>query len=310
MAEADTTAGAPSALAQAGQGQRYESQGYFQAAWRRLRRNILAMACLVVLSLIALSAIGADWITDNVVGHDPNRGRLTQRLQAPSSQHWLGTDEFGRDVLARLIHAGRVSLSIGFMVAVISLSIGVSLGLLAGFYGKYVDDAINGLIQVWNNIPTFFLLIMLSVLFRPSVVGLAFLFGILGWEGIARLVRGRVLSERRRDYVDAAHLIGAGNVRIMYRHILPNVVSIVLVVAGFQVGNAIIGEAGLSALGFGVRIPTASWGNMLAKSLEHFDRAWWLVVSPGVMITITVFCIYVFADALRDALDPRLKGQE
>lgn len=306
MAKAPTTAAALP-LADVPEHIEFKSQGYFQSAWRRLRRNVLAMVCLAVLAVITATAIGADLLTDHVIQHDPNRGRLLARFQGPSSDHWLGTDDFGRDTLARLIHAGRVSLTIGFVVAAVSLSIGVTLGLLAGFYGRYVDDAINGLIQIWNNIPTLFLLIMLSVLFRPSVLGLAFLFGLTGWESIARLVRGRVLTERRRDYVDAALVAGASDLRIMFRHVLPNVTSIVLVVAGFQIGGAIIAEAGLSAIGFGVQIPTASWGNMLAKALENFDRGWWLVVAPGVMITITVFCIYVFADALRDALDPRLK---
>jgi peptide/nickel transport system permease protein len=305
MSKADAAPALPIAARE--EGTRYQSQGYFQSAWRRLRRNTLAMICLVALGLICLSAIFAPWINANIVGYDPNRGRLTERFQPPSAEHWLGTDEFGRDILARLIVAGRVSLSIGFMVAAISLTLGISLGLIAAYYGRWADDGINALIQIWTNIPTLFVLIMLSVLFRPGIFGLAFIFGILGWEGIARQVRGRVLSERRRDYVDAAQLLGAGNLRIMYRHILPNISSIVLVITGFNVASAILLESGVSALGFGVRIPTASWGNMLAKSLEFFDKAWWMVVAPGVLISITVFCFLYLADALRDALDPRLK---
>ena len=284
-----------------------ESQGHLQIAWRRLRRNTLAMGAMVCLLFICLISFGSPWINTHIVGHDPNRGRLTQRFQPPSREHLLGTDAFGRDQLARLLAAGRVSLSIGFLVAAISLTLGVSLGLIAAYYGRFVDDAINALVQIVINIPTFFLLIMLSVLFRPSVPGLALLFGILGWTGIARQVRGRALSERERDYVSAAVLVGASPLRVMYRHILPNVSSIILVIAGFDVAGAILGEAGLSALGFGVLIPTASWGNMLSKSLDYFDKAWWLVVAPGVMIVVTVFSIYVFFDALRDALDPRLR---
>jgi peptide/nickel transport system permease protein len=286
----------------------FRSQSHFQIALRRLRRNKMAMVALTLLVLICSVTAAAPWITDHIVGYDPNKVKLTERFKSPSAQHRLGTDDFGRDVLARLIHAGRVSLTIGFSVAGISLTIGVSLGLIAAFYGGWVDDVVNALIQLWVNIPTLFVLIMLSTLFRPGVLGLALLFGILGWTGIARLVRGRVLSERRRDYVDAAVLIGANDLRVMYRHILPNVTSIILVVAGFDVGGAILGEAGLSALGFGVRIPTASWGNMLSKSLDNFNRGWWLIAAPGVMIVLTVFSIYIFFDALRDALDPRLRG--
>lgn len=287
--------------------ERYQSQGHLQIAWRRLRRNKLALGTLGLLTLICMVSLAAPWVNEYIVGHDANAGRLTRRFQAPSAEHRLGTDDFGRDTLARLIAAGRVSLAIGFMVAGISLTIGVSLGLIAAYYGGWVDDAINGLIQLVRNIPTLFLLIMLSAIFRPSVVGLALLFGSIGWTGIARFVRGRVLSERTRDYVDAARLIGSTDARIMYRHILPNVSSIVLVIAGFDIGGAILAEAGLSAIGFGVQIPTASWGNMLSKSLDNYNRAPWLIVAPGVMIGVTVFCIYYFFDALRDALDPRLK---
>ena len=281
------------------------SPGPMQIAWRRLRRDYVSMVALVLLTLICLIAFSAPVITNNILHADPNRGKLTEKFQPPSKAHYLGTDDFGRDTLARLLHAGRVSLSIGFMVAAISMTIGVGLGLMAGYFGGRVDDAINALIQLIVNIPALFLLILLSVLFRPSVMGLALIFGILGWPNVTRLVRGRVLSERRRDYIDAAIVSGATAPRIMYRHLLPNVISIVLVVAGFEIGAAILGEAGLSALGLGVQIPTASWGNMLSKSLDNFQKAWWLVVAPGVAITVTVFTIFVFADGLRDAFDPR-----
>src|SRR5215207_3268421 len=174
----------------------YRSQGHLQIAWRRLRRNTLAMVTLVLLISICAIAVAAPWVNEQIVGHDPNQGRLTQRFKGPSGEHRLGTDDFGRDVLARLIVAGRVSLSIGFMVAGVALTLGVSLGLMAAYYGRWVDDAINALIQIVRNIPTLFLLIMLAALFRPSVVGIALIFGALGWTSIARFVRGRVLSER------------------------------------------------------------------------------------------------------------------
>ncbi len=282
------------------------SSGYLAAAWRRLLRNRMAMATLVVLVFLCVVALFAPWINAHLLHYDPNRGRLVERFRPPSSKHLLGTDDFGRDTLARLIAAGRVSLAIGFMVAAISVTIGVSFGLLAGFYGGWVDDCINALIQLVLNIPALFLLILISALFRPGVAGLALIFGLIGWPGTARQVRGRVLSELTRDYVDAAALAGARDFRIMYRHILPNVASIVLVIIGFDIGGAILGEAGLSALGLGVQIPTASWGNMLSQSLDFFDRYWWLVVAPGVAIVLAVYCVFALADALRDALDPRL----
>jgi peptide/nickel transport system permease protein len=285
----------------------FRSQNHYQIAWRRLRHNPLAMGALICLVLITAASVGSPWINQHIVGYDPDRGRLTQRLKAPSSEHKLGTDDFGRDVLARILDAGRVSLRFGFMVALVSLTIGVSVGLIGGYFGGWVDDLMNALIQLFVNVPTLFLLIMLSAMFRPSVTKLALLIGVLGWTSVARLVRGRTLSERRRDYVDAAVLIGASDWRVMYRHILPNVTSIILVAAGFDIGGAILAESALSALGFGVQIPQASWGNMLSKSLDLFDKAWWLIVAPGAMIVLTVFSIYTFFDALRDALDPRLR---
>ncbi len=297
--------GEPAAEAVAQQGT-YVSQGYIQRAWRHLLRQRPAMAALVVLAVICLVTLASPWIDANILRQDPNVGVLSQSFEPPGLQHALGTDDFGRDQLARLLVAGRVSLAIGFMVAAIALTIGIAFGLVGGYYPGLIDDGINAIIQVVLNIPLFFLLILLAALFRPSVVGLSLIFGLTGWPGVARQVRGRVLSERERDYVLAATVAGATDRRVMYRHILPNVFSVVLVIAGFSVGGAILGEAGLSYLGLGVQVPTASWGNMLSNSLNYFDRAWWMIVEPGAAIVITVFCIFYFADALRDALDPRL----
>jgi len=294
-------------LAQAERKASVRSEGYLQGAWRRLRRDRFAMAALVLFALICLISLIAPLISAHILHADPNRGRLTQKFQHPNSAHWLGTDDFGRDVAARLLHAGRVSLSIGFGATAISLTIGVSLGLIAAYYGRWADDAINAAIQVLNNIPGLFLFIMISVLFRPGVGGLTVIFGVLGWTGIARLVRFRVLTERRREYVDAATAIGVHPLRIIFRHILPNVSSIILVLAGTEIFGVILAEAGISCLGFGVQIPTASWGNMLSKSFDYFTQAPWLVVAPGVMVVLTVTCLYQLTDGLRDALDPRLK---
>ncbi len=286
----------------------YRSDSFARAAWGRFLRDRFAVAALVIFVLIAAISFTAPLITANILHSDPNRGRLTQKFRSPDREHPLGTDDFGRDQLARLLHAGQVSLSIGFLSAFVSLAIGVSLGMLAAYYGRWVDDAINALVQMFNNIPTLFLLILLSIIFRPSVVGLAFLIGLTGWTGTTRQVRARVLSERRRDYVDAAIVMGARTRRIVYRHILPNVSSLVLVFAGFDIIGAIISEAGISYLGFGVQIPTASWGNMLSKSFDYFTIAPWLIIAPGVIVVLTELCLFQLTDGLRDALDPRLKS--
>jgi peptide/nickel transport system permease protein len=190
---------------------------------------------------------------------------------------------------------------------VVSLLVGVPLGLIAGFYGGAIDDAINAVIQVLQNIPTLFLLILLSVTFRPDATLLAVLIGAIGWMGTARLVRGQTLSVSRRDYVDAARVLGASDTRILFLHILPNLVSVVSVIAGFEIATGILVESGLSYLGLGVQAPTASWGNMLQNSLDYVTRAPWLVAAPGIMIFLTVLSIFLLADGLRDAFDPRMK---
>ncbi len=281
------------------------SLSYWQRAYRHLRRDRVTLFAGVLLLLVTLLSLAAP-----VVGHlldkDPAMQDLLSRLEKPSHAHWLGTDELGRDILIRLLYAGRISLLIGVLATLTSLVIGVSLGVLGGFYRRWVDDAINGLIQTTVNIPLLFLLILLSVIFSPGVVGLALILGLFSWQGTARQVRAVVLSVSQHDYIDAARVLGSSNGRLMFRHIFPNVISTVLVVAGFDIAGAILAESGLSALGFGVQPPTASWGNMLSKSFQYALKAPWLVVSPGVMIFLTVLSVFLIADGLRDALDPRI----
>jgi peptide/nickel transport system permease protein len=227
-------------------------------------------------------------------------------LQPPGERFLLGTDDLGRDALTRLLYAGRVSLSIGFLVAAIAIFVGTAAGLAAGFYGGWVDDAINAIIQFVVNIPGLFVLIILSVIFQPDVPILALIFAFFFWPGTARQVRGVSQSVRTRDYVVAAQSLGASDLRIMTRHVLPNVANVVMVGAGFDVGGAILGESALSFLGFGVRVPLASWGNMLSGSTDMFEKAPWLVYPPGAMIFLTVLCVVLLADGLRDAFDPRI----
>jgi peptide/nickel transport system permease protein len=263
-----------------------------------------------VLLVIAAVSAGAQAIADGVLHTDPDAlvrtpaGRIAI-LQPPGPAFPLGTDELGRDVLTRLIFAGRVSLLVGFGVALVSVGLGAPLGLVAGFYGGRVDDAVNAFIQVVLNVPVLFVLIVLSIFFSPNVWQLAVIFGFFFFPGTTRQVRGVVLSVRSRDYVDAARVLGARDWRIMARHILPNVLSVVLVVAGIDMAGAILAESSLSFLGFGVPVPLSSWGNMLSLSQEQFRSAPWLVYPPGAMIFVTVLCVYLLSDGLRDAFDPR-----
>lgn len=224
--------------------------------------------------------------------------------------HWMGTDQAGRDVLTRGIYGGRISLRIGAYVAGISMTLGVILGLLSGYYAAtWIDDVINAVIQTLGSIPLLFLLIILSRVFQPGPEGLAFLLGIFGWMGVSRLIRGQIFSIREQDYILASRAIGSSIWRIMFRHMLPNVSSIVIVVGVFSVAGAIIAEAGLSYLGVGIGPPNPSWGNMMQGSLGNFTDAPWLVLAPGFFIFLTTLSIYLIGDGLRDALDPWVKKE-
>lgn len=226
----------------------------------------------------------------------------------PGECHWMGTDDAGRDVLTRAIYGGRVSLRIGVYVATVTMTLGVLLGVISGYYAAtWIDDIINAIIMTLGSIPLLFLLIILSRIFTPNPEGLALIIGIFSWMGLSRLIRGQIFSVRERDYIIASRAVGTSNWRIMFRHVLPNVSSIVIVSAIFNIAGAIIAEAGLSYLGVGIGPPTPSWGNMLQGSLGSFTNAPWLVIAPGLFIFLTNLSIFLLGDGLRDALDPWLQ---
>lgn len=276
------------------------------SAWQRFRRDRVSLVALGVLLLVTAISAAAPLISPN----DPDRfmrtpaGRIAT-LQPPGPGYPLGTDDLGRDVFTRLLYAGRVSLLVGAGVALVSLVLGAPIGMLAAYHGGWLDDVVNATVQLVLNVPLLFVLIVLSIFFTPSVWQLALIFGFFLWPGTARQVRAVTLSIRGRDYVEAARVMGAGNTRIMLRHILPNVASVLLVVAGIDMAAAILAESSLSFLGFGVPVPLSSWGNMLSLSQELFRTAPWLVYPPGAMIFITVLSVFLVSDGLRDAFDPR-----
>ncbi len=276
-------------------------------AWQRLRRDPITLTAAALLLLYGAAALGAPTLAREVFHTTPETIDLAHALQLPSAEHWLGTDNFGRDQFVRVLYGARVSLLIGFSAALINLTIGILLGAFAGFYGSRVDDAVVWLINTMRGIPTFFLLLFFGVLFAPSALGLAVIIGVTSWMGVARLVRGQVLAIRHRDYVLAAQALGARDSRLIFRHILPNTLPIVIVYMGMDVGGVILTESALSYLGVGIQEPLASWGNMLTKAQTFFFRAPWLVFPPGFFIWSTVLALYLLADGLRDALDPRLK---
>lgn len=254
------------------------------------------------------SEAGCDWSMWSGVFSSSWAG-LRECIAAGKGQcHWLGTDDAGRDVLTRGVYGGRISLRIGIYVATISMTLGVTLGLISGYYAAtLIDDIINAVIMTLGSIPLLFLLIILSRIFMPTPEGLALLIGVFGWMGLSRLVRGQIFSVREREYIIASQATGSSAWRIMFRHVMPNVSSIIIVSAIFNVAGAILAEAGLSYLGVGIGPPNPSWGNMMQGSLGNFTNAPWQVLTPGFFIFLTTLGIYLLGDGLRDALDPWVK---
>jgi len=278
-------------------------QGYWQIAWRRLRRHRLAMAGAGVVFVLLVAALLSPWIAP----YPPTHIDLANRMSPPSWKHPLGTDELGHDVLTRLLYAGRVSLTVGFSAAVASALLGTVVGLVSGFYGGWLDNLLMRFVDIMLSVPDLPILIILARYFGGSLVGIVAVITAFGWMGTARLVRGEVLRLKRTDFVEAARALGASNARIMWRHLVPNALAPVIVAATLAVGGAILTEAALSYLGFGIQPPTPSWGNMLQNAQDFIWRTPLLAFWPGLMIFLTVLCFNFFGDGLRDALDPRLR---
>lgn len=293
-----------------------ETPGFYTRSWRRLKKDRVAIFSLIMLGIILIFALGAPLI-ESWVGVSYQKTNLRAALLPPGStyvdavsgettRHWLGTDGAGRDVLIRLAYGGRISLMVASLALVFSLLIGMTVGAAAGFFGGIVDNLLMRFVDTLMCIPGITLLLLFSVWLSPGPVGLAFIIAILGWTGVSRLIRGEVLSLKQRDYVDAARVIGSSNSSIIIRHIFPNVVSIVIVWASLSLPSLILYEATLSYLGFGVQMPTPSWGNMLDDAQEVFRRSWTFTFIPGMAITLTALCINLLGNGLRDALDPRI----
>jgi peptide/nickel transport system permease protein len=281
------------------------ARALWQDALAHLLRDRLTLIALIMLTLLTAICYFGPPVIENVLKIDVNRTNTPESFLAPGlNGHILGTDHLGRDQLIRLMYGGRVSLAIAYLSSLMIVAIGVTLGLLAGFYGGWVDDLITWLINTLNSIPPLFLFLVISALWQPSVEWLIVILALLGWVGTSRLVRGEVLTLKERDYVLAAQALGASNARLLLYHIFPNLMSIVIVTGSIIAGNLILVESGLSYLGVGVQPPTPTWGNMLTDSRTYFVQGVHLVVWPGVLILLTVMCFYLVGDGLRDALDP------
>ncbi len=271
--------------------------------WSRLRRSPGAMIGLVLVILLILMALTADFIAfQGIDDQDLRKGLLE-----PGEGFPLGTDEFGRDMLSLIIHGARVSLQVGIIATGISALIGISLGATAGYFGGRIDYFIQGAVDISWAFPTILLAIFLIAVLGPGLVNVMIAVGLVYWGGFARVVRGQVLTIREWEFITAARVLGANDWRIMFRHIMPNIISPVIVMSTLMMADAILIEATLSFLGMGAQPPTPSWGSILASGRTYLQLAPWVTMFPGIAIMLTVLGFNLLGDGLRDALDPRLK---
>lgn len=284
---------------------RLHGDGQWSIAARHFRKNKLAMAGLAVMILLYVVTL----ITPLIAPFDPaEQGNIIlSRYLAPSLQHLMGTDKFGRDIFSRVLYGSRISLSIGFIAVAISITLGTLIGAFAGYFGGIVDSILMRFTDMMLSFPRLVLLIVVIALFEPNIYLVVIVLGLTGWMGTARLVRGEVLSLREREFVQAARALGMGDWRIIFRHVIPNTMAPVIVSATLGIGQTILTEASLSFLGLGVQPPTPSWGNMVSDGRDALINAWWIATFPGIAIVVTVVAFNLLGDGLRDALDPRLR---
>ena len=276
--------------------------------WSRFRHHPGAIA-----SSLLLVGLLTGLLLISFSPYDPEVSDISSRLQPPSAPHLFGTDSLGRDFFTRVLYGGRISVAVGFMVVAITLLIGIPIGAVAGYFGGWIDNALMRITDAALSLPSLMVLILLSAILREvefplmernNVLTIALVIGVLSWMTVARLVRATFLTVREMDFITAAHCVGACNRRIMVRHILPNAIGPIVVESTLETGWAIMEEAGLSFLGFGIQPPTPSWGNLLSNAQEHMTRHPWLAIFPGLMIFLTIISVNYIGDGLRDAFDP------
>ena len=282
-----------------------KKRSQFEEVWRRLKKNKMAMFGLALVVFLILLAIFADvfFNYEEVV----IKQNTAIRLQGPSAEHWFGTDEFGRDILARLVHGGRISLVVGVIAVAIALTIGGTLGAISGFFGGTVDMVISRLMDVLLAVPSLLLSITIVSALGPSIINLMIAIAVSSVPGYARIVRSSVMTVRDNEFVEAAKAIGANNAQIIASHILPNCLAPIIVQVSLKVASAILSTSGLSFLGLGVKAPTPEWGSMLSGGRAYLRNAPHLTVFPGLCIMLTILSLNLLGDGLRDAQDPKLK---
>ena len=282
-----------------------KKRSQFEEVWRRLKKNKMAMIGLAIVVFLVLLAVFADFLFDyeQVV----IKQNTAIRLQGPSAEHWFGTDEFGRDILARLVHGGRMSLVVGVIAVAIALVLGGTLGAISGFFGGKVDMLISRAMDILLAVPSLLLSITIVSALGPSIINLMIAIAVSSVPGYARIVRSSVMTVRDNEFVEAAKAIGANDAQIIASHILPNCLAPIIVQVSLKVASAILSTSGLSFLGLGVKAPTPEWGSMLSGGRAYLRNAPHLTVFPGLCIMLTILSMNLLGDGLRDALDPKLK---
>jgi peptide/nickel transport system permease protein len=297
----DMPAGSPAAI---------EGRSPWQLAWARLRRDRVALACMIVIAIIVVLALAAPLVA-SLTGHGPNEQFLTTGLtpdvlpRAPSGAFLFGTDDLGRDVLVRVVYGARISLLSGVLASTFAVALGVMVGLVGGYFGGVVDTILARLMDVVLSFPFLLFAIALVSIVGPGLWVSILVIAFFSWASVGRVVRGQTLSLREREYIEAARSLGAGDLRIMFVDILPNLVAQVIVYLTLLIPSAVVFEATLSFLGLGVVPPEATWGNMLSESLAYYRVAWWFVLFPGSALLITTLAFNLLGDSVRDAFDPR-----
>lgn len=272
--------------------------------WEALRRNRLALAGAALVALLVFTGLFGPWLAP----YDPLRQNLAESLQGPSWDHWFGTDSFGRDILSRVLYGARISLMVGVASQAIAFALGVGLGVVSGYYGGKIETLVMRLADVTLAFPTLLLLIAITAAFQPSLVVVFVAIGIVGWAGMARLVRSQALVVRELDFVHAARALGMNDVRLLLVHVLPNCVAPAVIAVTLGMAGAIMLEAALSFIGLGAQPPTPSWGAMISDGRDFLRTAPWISIFPGLAIGVVVLGFNLFGDGLRDAMDPKLRG--
>ncbi len=290
---------------------RRASAGFWSDAWWRLRHDPTTMVAFAIFATMIVLAVSADLLAEHFFHTSFTKQDLLNTYAKPTLDEpamWLGGDHIGRSQIVRLLYGARVSLFIGVFGMFVSLTIGLTLGMSAGYFRGRWDDLVVWIVGTLNTIPTIYLLLIIGLLWKLDPFSLAVFIGVIGWTGAANLARGQTFALRERDFVLAARTVGASAPRIMLRHVFPNLLPLMIVIAMVDVGVIILAESTISFIGFGIQPPVPSWGNMLTNAATFLYKGPHLIYGPGIAIALTVLCLYLIGDGLRDALDPRLRG--